>query len=81
MLNYQGKQLERTQILCLFPQDLKNVSHNFEDHVSNGMTKEEFRNLYKTSSNNDHGFVVIDLASKKHSRKYRSGLDTCYIPN
>ena len=28
-----------------------------------------------------HGFVIIDLSSKKHDGKYRSGLDEFYIPN
>ena len=45
------------------------------------MTKEEFRNLCKTAWNDDHGFVVSDLASKRHSGMYGSGLCTFYIPN
>ena len=72
---------ENTNFIFPFPQDLKNVNHIFEDHVSNDMTTEEFRNLCKTASKDDHGFVVIDLASKKHSGKYQSGFDTFYIPN
>ena len=28
-----------------------------------------------------NGFVIIDLSSKKHDGKYRSGLDEFYIPN
>ena len=28
-----------------------------------------------------HGFVIIDLSSKKHNDKYRSWLDEFYIPN
>ena len=28
-----------------------------------------------------HGFVIIELSSKRHNGKYRSGLDEFYIPN
>ena len=34
---------------CLFPQDLKNLNHIFDDHVGSDMTKEEFRQLCKTA--------------------------------
>ena len=71
---------ENAHFICLFPQDLKNVNHIFNDQVSHDMTKEEFRNLCNTAWKDYHGFVVIDLTSKKHSGKYRSGLDTFYIP-
>ena len=43
------------------------------------MTKEEFRQLCKTAWEKQHGFVVIDLSSKKHHGKYRCGLDEFYI--
>ena len=72
---------ENANFICLFQQDLKIVNHIFEDHLSNDMTKEEFRNLCKTAWKNNHGFVLIDLASEKHSGKYRSELDMFYIPN
>ena len=45
------------------------------------MTKEEFINFCKTAWKDDHGFVVIDLVSKKQSGMYGSGLDTFYIPS
>ena len=45
------------------------------------MTKEEFRQLCKTAWGKQHVFVIIDLSSKKHDGKYRSGLDEFYIPN
>ena len=38
------------------------------------MTKEEFRQLCKTAWEKQHGFVIIDLSSKKHDGKYKSGL-------
>ena len=72
---------ENANFICLFPQDLKNLNHIFDDHVGSDMTKEEFRQLCKTAWEKLHGFVIIDLSSKKHDDKYRSGLDEFYIPN
>lgn len=71
---------ENANFMCLFPQDLKNLNHIYNDHVSTDMTKEEFKKLCKTVWDQPHGFVVIDLTSKKHNGKYRSGFDTFYIP-
>ena len=62
-------------------QYLKNLNHIFGDHVGSDTTKEEFRQLCKIAREKQHGFVIIDLNSKKHNGKYRSGLDECYIPN
>ena len=31
---------ENANFICLFPQDLKNPNHNFEDDVGSDMTKE-----------------------------------------
>ena len=72
---------ENANFLCIFPQDLKNINHIYNDHVSSDMLKEEFRNLCKTALDKPHGFVVIDLTSKKHNGKYRSGFDEFYIIN
>ena len=72
---------ENANFICLFPQDLKNLNHIFDDHVGSGMIKEEFRQLCKTAWKKQHGFVIIDLSSKKHNGNYRSGLDEFYIPN
>ena len=45
-----AKQSERTPIsLCLFPQDLKSVNQILDDHVESDMTKEDCRQLCKTS--------------------------------
>ena len=72
---------ENANFICLFPQDLKNLNHIFDDNVENDMTKEEFRQLCKIAGEKQHRFVIIDLSSKKHDGKYRSGLDEFYIPN
>ena len=72
---------ENANFICLFPQDLKNLNHIFEDHVGSDLTTEEFRQLCKTAWKKEHGFVIIDLSSKTHNGKYSSGLDGFYIPN
>ena len=71
---------ENVNVMCLFPQDLKNLNHIFDDHVGSDMTNEEFRQLCKTAWEKN-GFVIIDRSSKKRNGKYRSGLDEFYIPN
>ena len=65
---------ENTNLICLFPHDLKNLNHIFDDHVVSDMTKEEFRQLCKTAWEKQNCFVFIDLSSKKNG-KYRSELD------
>ena len=52
---------ENANFVCLFPQDLKNLNHIFEDHVGSDMTKEEFRELRKAALEKQHGFVIIDF--------------------
>ena len=59
---------ENANFICLFPQDLKNLNHIFWDHVGSDMTKEEFRQLFKVAWEKKHGFVIIDLSSKKTQR-------------
>ena len=57
---------ENSNFICLFPQDLKNMNHIYNDHVSTDMLKEEFKKkLCKTAWDQPHGFVGIDLTSKK----------------
>ena len=50
---------ENANFICLFPQDLKNLNHIFDDHVGSDMTKEEFRQLCKTAWEKQHGFVIV----------------------
>ena len=72
---------ENANFICLLLQDLKNLNHIFDDHVGSDMTKEEFRQLCKTAWEKQHGSIIIDLSSKNHNCKFRSGLDEFYIPN
>ena len=55
---------ENSNIICLLPQDLKNLNHIFEYHVASDSIKEEFRQLCKASwEKKQHGFVIIDLSN------------------
>ena len=46
---------ENANFICLFPQDLKNFNHIFDDHVGSDMTKEEFRQICKAAWKNNMG--------------------------
>ena len=70
---------ENANFICLFPQDLKNINHIYNDHVGDDMTKEEFRKFCKKYWEKPYGFAVIDLTSKKDAGKYRSGHDNFFI--
>ena len=55
---------ENANFICLFPHDLKNLNHIFNDHVAGDMTMEEFRQLCKIAWEKQHGYVIIDISSK-----------------
>ena len=61
---------ENANFICLFPQDLKKINHIFDDHV----TTEEFRQFCKTAWEKQHGFVIIDLSTKKTTANIEVGL-------
>jgi hypothetical protein len=71
---------ENANFICLFKQDVKNLNHIYEDHVSFDMPKEVFRQFCKQCWKKPFGFVVIDTTSDKDRGKYRYKLDTFYIP-
>ena len=56
---------ENANFICLFPQDLKNINHIYNDHVGDDMTKDEFRKFCRECWKKTYGFAVIDLTSKK----------------
>ena len=37
--------------------------------------------MWEVTKEKQHWFVIIDLSSKKHNGKYKSGFDEFYIPN
>jgi len=72
---------ENTNFICLFKQDLKNITHIYNDHVSNDMDFSEFKSLCSKCWEEKHGFLVIDLSSEKCNGKFRKGFNHFYIPN
>ena len=40
---------ENANFICLFPHDLMNLNHIFDNHAGSYMTKEEFRQLCKVA--------------------------------
>ena len=72
---------QNANLICLFSKELKHLNHIFDDHVGSDMTKAEFWQLCKAAWEKQHGFVIIDLSSKKHNGQYRSGRDEFYIQN
>ena len=70
---------ENTNFICLFPQDLKNINHIYNDHVGDDMTREEFGKFCRECWKKRYGFAVIDLTSEKDVGKYRKGLDNFFI--
>ena len=67
-------------LLILFPQDVKNLSHIHADHCEGDMTLNEFKSFCKQVWSTLHNFVVIDLTKEKLNGKYRQNLDTFYFP-
>ena len=61
---------ENANFFCLFPQDQKNIDHIYADHVSQDMSKDQFKKLCITAWPKPHNFVVIDLTSNKDAGKY-----------
>ena len=70
---------ENANFICLFLQDLKNISHLYNDDASTDTSTDEFTALCERAWSVPHGFVTIDLSSDKYSGKYRCMLDTFYI--
>ena len=70
---------ENANFICLFPQDLKNINHIYNDVVGEDMTREEFRKFCKKCWEKPYGFAVIDITSKKDAGKYRCGFDNFFI--
>ena len=71
---------ENANLIILFPQDMKNLNHIYNDHVSLDMEIDEFKSFCKKCWSKPYGFVVIDLSSPRDEGKYRYKFDTFYLP-
>ena len=72
---------ENANFICLFPHDLKNINHIYNDRVGEDMSKEEFRKFCRTCWEKPHSFAVIDLTSKKVRENIEMGSITFLYPN
>jgi len=70
---------ENANFFCLFPQDQKNIDNIYADHVSQDMSKDQFKKLCITAWPKPHNFVVIDLTSNKDAGKYWSSFDEFFM--
>ena len=76
-----AKQMENSNLIILFPQDQKNISHIYADHCSSDMDAVEFKSFcHRVWNEEGYNFVTIDLSSTKSTGKYRQNLNTVYFP-
>ena len=72
---------ENSNLIILFPQDSKNLTHIHADHCGDDMSLEEFKRFCRAVwEGRHHNFVTIDLTSGKLNGKYRRNLDCFYLP-
>lgn len=71
------KQLIRdnTNCLIIFRQDLRNLKHIFNDHISPDMTFEKFIQMSSECWKEKYGFMFIDKDSSLDSGRYRRGFN------
>lgn len=71
------KQLIRdnTNLLIIFQQDMTNLKHIYDDHVSVDMSFSDFKHMCSLCWKNKHEFLVIDKDSLLNNGRYRKGFD------
>lgn len=67
------KQLIRDNcnFLIIFPQDMRNLKHIYDNHVNSDMSFENFQQLCAKCWMEKYGFLVIDKESLKNEGRYR----------
>lgn len=67
------KQLIRDNcnFLIIFPQDMRNLKHIYDNHVNSDMSFEKFQTLCSKCWDEKFGFLVIDKESPKNQGRYR----------
>lgn len=64
---------DNANILILFPQDVLNLKHVYEDHVNADMKFDKFKDLCNLCWQDKYGFVVIDKTKDCQLGRYRKG--------
>lgn len=72
---------ENSNLIILFPQDTKNLTHIHADHCAHDITSSEFKAFCKKVWSTPYNFVTIDLTSGSMNGKYRKNLDCFYLPD
>lgn len=67
---------DNANLLVVFKQDVMNLKHIYEDHVSPDMTLNNFTSLCAECWRDNYGFVVINKDCDLNSGRYRKGFDT-----
>lgn len=71
---------DNLNLLILFPQDLLNLKHVYEDHINLDMSFQDFKNICAACWQNQYGFIVIDKDSPRNNGRYRKGFDHFIVP-
>lgn len=66
---------DNTNLLVVFQQDVTNLKHIFDDHVSVDMTFHDFKNMCSLCWKDKYGFLVIDKDCSLQEGRYRKGFD------
>lgn len=71
------KQLIRdnANFIVLFPQDVTNLKHVYNNHVASDMSFENFHKLCNKCWGNQYNFLVINKDCDLNSGRYRKGFD------
>lgn len=72
------KQLIRdnANLLIIFPQDVTNLKHIYDDHVSVDMSFQKFKEMCSLCWSEPNGFIVIDKDCTTQNGRYRKGFDS-----
>lgn len=75
------KQLIRdnANLLIIFKQDVTNLKHIFQDHVSVDMSFNDFKDMCGECWQNNYGFLVIDKDCSLKEGRYRKGFDHFFV--
>ena len=73
---------ENANLFILFMQDMKNLSHIYNDHCAgDGISYKQFSEFCnQVWRSGKHNYVMIDLSRDVDNGKYRSGLKDFWIP-
>lgn len=73
---------ENANFIVMFPQDMKNLNHIYNDHCSgDGITCQEFHDFCsQVWRSGKHRYVVLDLTRDANEGKYRTSLRDFWIP-